>query len=215
MPLRSALTPLFGALLLVPALSGCGEESDAPDTADTTQATAPEGVLRGMTRSQPTDVSSVSLPDVSDGGAPFAFTAEDGGLLVVYFGYTSCPDVCPTTLADLTTALDDLGDDADRVDVAMATIDPAVDTPEVLTGYVQAFIEGAHALATTDDAQLRAAADAFGADYRVEPGDGEPLVEHTGFLYVVGDDGELLVAWPYGQSVDDIVHDLSMLLEEA
>jgi protein SCO1 len=216
MPLRSALTPLLGALLLVPALSGCGEDTDAPDATGTTEATAPEGVLRGMTRSEPTDVSSVSLPEATNGGQPFSFTAADGALLVVYFGYTSCPDVCPTTLADLTTALDGLGGDAERVDVAMVTIDPAVDTPEVLTGYVQSFIDDAHALATTDDTQLRAAADAFGADYRVEPGDdGEPLVEHTGFLYVVGDDGQLLVAWPYGQSIDDITHDLSMLLEEA
>ena len=216
MSLRSALTPLLGALLLIPALSGCGGDTDAPEATRTTEATAPEGVLRGMTRSQPTDVSSVSLPEATNGGEPFSFTAPEGGLLVVYFGYTSCPDVCPTTLADLTTALDGLGEDAGRVDVAMVTIDPAVDTPEVLTGYVQAFIDDAHALATTDDTALRAAADAFGADYRVEPGDdGEPLVEHTGFLYVVGDDGQLLVAWPYGQSVDDITHDLSMLLEEA
>jgi protein SCO1 len=216
---RSAFPPLLGALVIAAALSGCGDSSDAPDAADaadTTSTTTPEGVLRGMTRTQPTDVSSVSLPDASDDGAPFTFAADDGRLLVVYFGYTSCPDVCPTTLADLRTAFDTLGEDADLVDLAMVTIDPTVDTPEVLTGYVQAFVDDAHALSTTDDDELRAAADAFGADYRVEPGDdGEPIVEHTGFLYVVDDEGSLLLGWPYGQSAADIAHDLALLLEEA
>jgi protein SCO1 len=216
MSLRSVVLPLFGALVLASALPGCGDSSDAPDAADTTAATAPEGALRGMTRNQPTVVSSVSLPDATDGGAPFTFTADDGGLLVVYFGYTSCPDVCPTTLADLRTAFDTLGEDADRVDVAMVTIDPTVDSPEVLTGYVQAFVEDAHALRSTDDAQLRAAAEAFGADYRAETGDdGEPIVEHTSFLYVVDDEGLLVLGWPYGQSAADIAHDLALLLEEA
>ena len=72
-----------------------------------------ERELVGLTRDPEPQVDGVALPDVSRGGAPFDFRAPDGGLLVVYFGYTNCPDVCPTTMADLRVALDDLGDDAD------------------------------------------------------------------------------------------------------
>ncbi len=195
----------------------CGD--DAGQSAGPTTSTASaesEGALRGMTRTEPTSVADVSMPDASQGGEEFSFVAPEGGLLVVYFGYTSCPDVCPTTLADARTAIAALGDDAARIELAMVTIDPARDTPEVLTGYVQAFIDGAHALTTTDDAVLRVAADAFGADYRIEDGeDGEPLVEHSSFLYVVDDQGGLLLAWPYGQTAEDMTHDLALLLEEA
>ena len=201
------------------ALGACGDSSDdatAGDTTTTSTASAPEGVLRGMPR-DPVDVGDVAMPDASQGGDDFSFVARDGGLLVVYFGYTSCPDVCPTTLSDVRTALADLGGgEADRVDVAMVSIDPERDTPDVLTGYVQSFVDDAHSLTTTDDALLRSAADAFGADYRwVEATDGEQVPEHTGFLYVVDDAGRLVLMWPYGQSPGDIAHDLSLLLEEA
>ena len=75
----------------------------------------------------------------------------------MYFGYTNCPDVCPTTMADLGAALDRLDDeDAARVDVAMVTVDPERDTA-VLADYVQSFVADAHAMATDDPAALRAA----------------------------------------------------------
>ena len=84
----------------------------------------------------------------------------------MYFGFTNCPDVCPTTMTDLRTALDGMGDDADRVDVAMVTVDPARDT-DVLTGYVQSYVDDAHAVATDDDADLRRVAESFGVAYEV------------------------------------------------
>ena len=106
--------------------------------------------LVGLTRDPAPQVDAVTLPDVSRDGAPFELRAEPGGLLVVYFGYTNCPDICPTTMADLARALDDLGDDADRVDVAMVTVDPDRDT-DVLADYVDDFVAGGHALATADE----------------------------------------------------------------
>ena len=122
--------------------------------------------LVGLTRDPAPQVDAVDLPDVSNGGEPFQFRAPEGGLLVVYFGYTNCPDVCPTTMADLRTALGDIGDDADRVDVAMVTVDPARDTP-VLTDYVQSFVPDAHAIATDDQAALQSVAAPFGVSYEV------------------------------------------------
>lgn len=134
----------------------------------------------------------------------------------MYFGYTSCPDVCPTTLADTRTALERLGDGPGRVNLAMATIDPDRDTDDVLSSYVRSFIPDAHALRTTDEAALRAAADVFGVSYSVtENADGETDVSHTGSLYAVDDQGNLLVSWPFGVTIDDLARDLEILLDRA
>ncbi|MGE0732954.1 MAG: SCO family protein, partial [Acidimicrobiia bacterium] len=131
-----------------------------------------------------------------------------------YFGYTSCPDVCPTTLADLKVVFEDLGAAADRVELAMVTIDPEVDTAELLTAYVRSFVPGAHAIVTSDDAALRAAADAFGADYgAVINADGVREVFHTASVYAVDEAGEIRVSWSYGTPADDVVHDLRLLLD--
>lgn len=171
------------------------------------------GELRGVVRQPRPHVGAVSLPEA--GGGSFAFTAAPGRVLLAYFGYTSCPDVCPTTLADLKVAFADLGPRADRVDVAMVTIDPQVDTGELLTRYVRSFLPRAHALATTDDAALRTAADAFGADYGATVNAaGVREVFHTASVYAVDDAGEIVVSWSYGTPVDDVVHDLRLLLEE-
>ena len=97
-------------------------------------------------------------------------------------------------------ALDDLGDDAERVDVAMVTVDPARDT-DVLTGYVQSFVADAHAVATDDDADLRRVAESFGVAYEVITApDGTVEVGHTDYLFGVDDAGRLVISWPFGTS---------------
>lgn len=169
--------------------------------------------LAGAVRDPLPDVGDLSLPDDANGGEPFTFTAPEDGLQVIYFGYTHCPDVCPTTMADVRSALAELGDDADRIQVAMATIDPERDTPDVLPGYVQSFVDGASALRTTDDAELQEVADAFGVSYRVEEVDGEIEVAHSGSLYAVDDTGSLVVTWPFGTSSEDMRLDIETLLE--
>jgi protein SCO1/2 len=174
-----------------------------------------ERELVGYTVEPAPQVDAVALPDMSQGGDPFALRAEPGGLLVVYFGYTNCPDVCPTTMADLRAALRQLGDDSDRVDVAMVTIDPDRDTA-VLADYVGSFIEGGHALATDDADDLRAVASPFGVTYLVEANaSGEIVVTHTPFLYVVDDAGQLALTWTFGVAADDLANDLEQLLESA
>jgi protein SCO1/2 len=174
--------------------------------------------LVGLTRDPEPQVDAVELPDVADGGAPFAFRAPVGGLLVVYFGYTNCPDVCPTTMADLKVALDDLGEDADRVEVAMVTVDPARDTP-VLADYIQSFFPGAHAIATDDQAALQSVAGPFGVSYEVRTApDGEIQVGHSSNLFAVDDAGQLVLTWSVGGGegtarADDLAGDLRQLLE--
>lgn len=190
---------LLAAGVLLAACGGSG--GDGPAT------------LAGTVREPAPEVAEVSLPDASTGG-DLAMRADDGGLLLVYFGYTSCPDVCPTTMADLRTALGDLDEaERDRVEVAMATIDPDRDSGDVITRYVQTFIPDGHALRTEGPAELRAAADAFGADYSVTPKPGdEPEVAHTAWLYAVDDAGRLRVQWSFGTPSEDITDDLSILL---
>jgi protein SCO1/2 len=171
--------------------------------------------LSGFVRTPLPSVADVSLPDGGAGGAPFVMKADPGKLLLVYFGYTSCPDVCPTTLADLKTALASLGDDADRVTVAMETIDIERDTDAIITSYVQSFIPGAHGLRATDDASLRSAADAFGANYKVtKDEDGYYEVQHTALMYVVDEQGLIQVTWPFGTAPQSIASDIRILLRQ-
>ncbi|MEX1281112.1 MAG: SCO family protein [Acidimicrobiia bacterium] len=168
----------------------------------------------GIVRDPAPVVGDVSLPEVTT-GEDFAFVAPPDEVLVVYFGFTSCPDVCPTTLADLRRALEELGRDADRVSVAMATVDPGRDTGEVVTGYLHSFVPDGHPLRTDDDAELAAAAEAFGASYEVTTADdGRIDVAHTGFLYAVDDEGRLALTWPFGIAWQDIQTDLELLLDQ-
>ena len=190
----------FGALLTVLTLlvAACGGSAE----------------LAGFVRDPLPDVSAESLPDVTANGADFEFVAEEDGLLLVYFGYTFCPDVCPTTMSDMRNAIEDLGDDGAKVDVAMATVDPNRDDAEVMTRYVHAFFTDGHALRTDDDTELSSAAEAFGAVYSVEENaDGEIEVIHTGHTYVVDDQGLIRVTWPFGTTSEDMVSDMELLLE--
>ena len=158
-------------------------------------------------------VGSVTLPDVSQNGAPFALHADGGKVLIVYFGFTSCPDVCPTTLADLKTALESIGDDAHSVEVAMVTVDPERDTAAVLVDYVQWFIPDAHALRTENQAELEAAGDAFGAEFSVvKTADNGVEVLHTAYLYGVDDSGQVVATWTFGTEPQDIATDISAFL---
>ena len=197
----------LGLLLLVTLLaftSACGDDD----------GDAASGTLAGYVREPTPVVSRLSLPDVTNGGESLTFRAPEGELLLVYFGYTSCPDVCPTTLSDVRTALAELDEeDAAAIGLAMATVDPERDVDEVIGGYVRSFVPDAHGLRTTDDAELRAAADAFGVEYRVDTNEeGEVEVVHSGSLYVVDDQGQLVLTWPFGTPVDDLVNDLRLLM---
>jgi protein SCO1/2 len=174
-----------------------------------------ERELVGYTNEPAPQVDAVALPDMSQGGEPFALRAEPGGLLVVYFGYTQCPDVCPTTMANVRAALRQLGDDADRVGVAMVSVDPDRDMA-ALADYIGSFVEGGHALVTGVADDLRAVANPFGVTYLVEQNAaGEIEVTHTPFLYLVDDAGRLALTWTFDVPASDIAGDLEQLLESA
>ena len=171
-------------------------------------------VPSGIVRTPAPDVSGISLPDVTN-NVDLTLRADPGGVLIVYWGYTSCPDVCPTTMVEVRNALRDLGDLADSVDVAMITVDPDRDTPEVLTAYIQTFVGDGVAVRTEDASALEAAAEPFGVQYSVTvQDDGWIDVVHTGFLYAIDDQGLVRLTWPFGIESEDMTADLRMLIEE-
>ena len=152
-------------------------------------ATPESSPLSGIVQEPNPVVDGETLPDVSHGSTPFSFRATPSGLLLVYFGYTQCPDVCPTTMSDVRVALGGLPAAQRRnVQMAMITIDPRRDTPAVLTRYVHAFFPRGLALRTADPKLLADVAKTFGAAYRVtKTKDGGFDVMHTAFVYAVDD----------------------------
>ncbi|MFV0309263.1 MAG: SCO family protein [Desertimonas sp.] len=196
---------VLGLVGLFGLVAGCGGDDD-------------ESIeLLGVTREPVLDVASTELPAAKDGTAVTMKAAEDG-LMVVYFGYTSCPDICPTTMSDLARAVNDLpADEAERVAVAFATVDPERDTAEVLEGYLGSFFDDGVALRTDDADALAEAAGAFGVEYDVadhDAGDRDYDVAHTAVTYVVDDTGRVVVEWPFGFAAQDMTTDLNTLLQE-
>jgi len=204
-----------GLLAAALALAACG--SDDNDSGPPTQiiTEVPDGrVLAGVVREPAPAVDATSLPSLTYDGEEHEFRAEPGGLQLVYFGYTNCPDVCPTTMFDLTVAMRRLPDDvAERVETVMVTVDPDRDMG-ILTDYVRSFVPDATAAGTTDQDRLAAVAEPFGARYEVVvTDDGAIEVSHSGFLYAVNDRGELVVAWPFGTSSEEMAADIFQILD--
>lgn len=148
-------------------------------------------------------------------GGPFALidhtgtarTEQDfrGKLLLVYFGFTYCPDVCPADLQNIGLALDQLGAAGGRVQPLFVTLDPERDTPAHLADYVPAFHPRLIGL-TGDDAAIRAAADAYKVYYAkvMNEGGNDYTVDHTAFIYLMGADGRYLGFFPPGTGAERI-----------
>jgi protein SCO1 len=179
---------------------------------------AKDAPLSGHTLANSAPVGALALPEVhADGSsAPFPLHAQPGHVLVVYFGYTTCPDVCPTTLGDLHLALAKLGADAQHVDVAFVTVDRERDTPDRLVPYITTFVAGGHALRPTSDAQLASAEQAFGAMSSItRTPAGEIEVSHSGTVYLVDETGKIVDEWSFGSTPELMAHDLRILVARA
>ena len=110
---------------------------------------------------------------------------------MVFFGFTWCPDVCPTTLMDIADWLEGLGQDAERIRVAMITVDPERDSPEILAEYLSNFDIRIRGLTGSADAVAKAA-EAFGVTYpRLPRDDGDYTMNHTSGVFVFRPSGEL------------------------
>ncbi len=160
---RRATSALVLAVVGASLLVGCGTDDDRSSAATTSvPSSSDERELAGIVREPAPVVDATAVPSLTNPGDDVVFRADPGGFKAVYFGYTNCPDVCPTTMADWAVTLRRLPEElAAQVSTVMVTVDPDRDN-EILPGYVESFVADAEAAGTTDAAVLAAAAEPFG-----------------------------------------------------
>jgi protein SCO1 len=156
---------------------------------------------------------AIALP--ASTGQAFDLAEQHGRLVLVFFGYTSCPDVCPTTLGQLHHALDQLGSQAGQVEVVFITVDPQRDTQAKLQRYLTSFGTAFVGLTGTTE-QLDPVWKAYGVYHQIQPIAGSDMytVDHTAFVYLIDPQGRLRLTYPYGTSSDEIYQDIRYLLKE-
>lgn len=169
--------------------------------------------LFGYTPPSPKSVAAAQISEVGS-QTPFTFKADQGEVLVVYFGYTNCPDMCPTFLVALKNAKKNIGDLAERVDLAMVTVDPSRDTAEILPRYLSSFTNKFHALIPSSDEELTGVKELFQVTSNVTETNGKIEVVHSGTAYVVDDKGTVVVEWPFGFDTESMTNDLEILLTQ-
>lgn len=145
-------------------------------------------------------------------GKPVSLADYRGKVVVLFFGYTHCPQICPTTLADLAQVMRELGKDADKVQVLFVTLDPERDTRELLAQYPPAFYPTFKGL-SGDTMATAQAAQAFGVIYQKQPNkNGGYDLDHSAGTYLIAPGGKPVLLSPYGQSAELLVHDIRLLL---
>ncbi len=149
-----------------------------------------------------------------DSGQAVDFDDFDNKIVLVYFGYTNCPDVCPTTLRDVAKALDILGDDGDRVTLLMVSIDPERDGLEATGDYVRFFDERFYGVAGPLEASARVASQygVFFQPTEVDE-DGTYEMDHTASLMGIDTNGDLRIVWPPAIEAQVLADDLEALLK--
>jgi cytochrome oxidase Cu insertion factor (SCO1/SenC/PrrC family) len=190
--------PFFVALFVVIGFRGGIDYSHA---AQSTQERAAAQLMDDLMYGRGTVGGPFSLTDQT--GRRRNDTEFRGKSLIIYFGYTYCPDVCPTELQQIGLAVEHLGDVGSAVQPLFITIDPARDTPEVLAQYVPSFHPRLLGLTGTSD-EIAAVAQEFKVVYtKYQPSDGGPyLIDHTGFVYIVDRSGKYRGFFPPGTPED-------------
>jgi len=186
--------------------------------------------LHGITDKMPQSATHLPQPApdlllTDQYGRPFSLSTQKGKVVIVYFGYTSCPDVCPVTLAQLTQVWTGLGPEQARFfQPIFVTVDSERDTEEVIARYLSAFdsaVGGDQGLGFIGLRGAPAELDPVMAAYDVKaekkPQPGSAVgytVDHTAYTYVIDTAGTLLEWYPYGAAVDDILWDVRYLIEK-
>jgi len=184
-------------VLIAAALAGCGRGGDAP-------------------KFSLTDVSGAGFGkalDLTDhNGKPRTLADFRGKVVTVFFGFTHCPDVCPTTLADMAQVVKALGADGDKVQVLFVTVDPERDTPELLRQYVPSFNPAFLGLYGNAEATARAAKE-FKVYYQKQPVKGGGYsVDHGAGTFILDREGRLRLFAQYGAGAPAFLHDIRILL---
>ncbi|WP_374675901.1 SCO family protein [Ideonella sp.] len=187
------------ALALAAALGGVG-------------CSRPEPVaFKGIDITGATYAQTLNLTDAS--GQPRTLADFKGKVAVVFFGYTQCPDVCPTTLAEVAAAKQMLGAEGSKLVGVFVTVDPERDTPEVLKAYVANFGSDFVALRGSLD-ETKAIARDFKVFYAKVPGqtEGSYTIDHTANAFVFDPQGRVRLVERYGSGPEALAHDVKALL---
>ena len=198
------LIPFVGAVLAAASLFGC-DQIGFPSSKTS---------FKGVDITGAEYARSLSLPDQN---GQFRTLAEfKGKVVVVFFGYTQCPDVCPTTMVELAQVKKSLGKDGDRLQGVFVSIDPERDTPAILKTYMASFDPSFVALRGTPD-QTTAAAKEFKVFFAKVPGkqEGSYTMDHTAGSYVVDANGKVRLFERYGIGAEALGSDLKALLAGA
>ena len=187
-------------ILVAAALAGCGRGGDAP-------------------KFSLTDVSGAGfgkeLKLIDHYGKPRTLADFRGKVVTVFFGFTHCPDACPTTLAEMAQVVKALGTDAGKVQVLFVTVDPERDTREVLKQYVPSFNPAFLGLYGDAEATARAAKE-FKVYYQKQPvKDGSYSVDHSAGTFILDREGRLRLFAQYGAGAEPLLHDIRILLAGA
>lgn len=170
--------------------------------------------FKGGVVSPPTQAPDFTLTDSS--GQPWTLSDQRGKVTLLFFGFTYCPDICPTTLSDFAKVREELGAQADEVQVVFVTVDPERDTPERLQKYVKGYDTTNVALTGTPE-ELQKVYKAYGvvAQRREMPDSAlKYTMDHTGITYAIGPDGKWEVAFTPDMKPDDITSDVRYLLQQ-
>lgn len=161
---------------------------------------------------------AVEAPDftlTSNQGDEYHLKSRNGQIVLIFFGYTYCPDVCPTTLYEMKEIKGRLGDKAEKVDFVFITVDPERDTQDQLSKYLESFDNSFFGL-TGEEEELETVWKNYGVyrEVQPQPNTSRYLVDHTSRLYLINSNNELFMTYLYETPLDDIVSDLNYLLRQ-
>ncbi len=167
--------------------------------------------LRGGTFEPPRPAPDFALRAAD--GSVFRLTHHRGKVIALTFGYTRCPDVCPTILAELAQVRAHIGDAGKQVQVVYVTVDPDRDSPERIATYTRVFDRTFLGLSGSTE-ELERVWKAYGVSVTRRPLGESYAVHHTAVVYLIDRRGRLRVLVPFGTAVGDIAHDVNALLRE-
>lgn len=204
---------LWWLLVIVLGLSACQQAAKADEAVQPADYQVSE--LRGAIFDPPRQLADFSLPSTT--GDDFRLSDQHGKVILMYFGYMACPDICPTSNTELKKVYEELGPLAEQVKVVFVTIDPERDDLARMKLYLGLFHPDFIGLRGESDA-VQPIMDAFGARAERQELSNSAmgyLLNHTASIFLVAPDGRLLEQFLYGTVYTDIVHDVRIILSEA
>jgi protein SCO1/2 len=192
---------LFASLLLA-FLSACGGKTE------------PAYTLNGTILEPPSEAADFEL--IAHTGEPWKLSDQRGKVVLIFFGFTSCPDICPTTLATMSTVFRELGDDVENVELAFITLDPERDTLKRLEKYMSIFNPKFTGLFASE-ADMAPIAKAYGVTYERREMPESALkytIDHTPFIYVIDKNGMWRELLQDDLPLEDLVNDIRYLAQQ-